>query len=190
MMWASWGHLWSVTFSLAHGCASWWNPQSVMDIFQESYLLLSQPPPIHQSYSSWFNILVGVGEKWASLAVSHTAGEAGCSLTHSLFCMQDKSQSKKDLFWPWALQLWRRNDMGKSSCYCYPSFHTQFFSFPETMWWNFSSGNLGFHKGFCLCGKLSKTVIFRVSQTEAKRCWSQFMANMHLTYTHWRHNVH
>ena len=54
----------------------------------KSCLLCSQPLPT-LSCATYLSILEGVRKKWASLAVSCTAGETGHSLRHSLAALEE-----------------------------------------------------------------------------------------------------
>ena len=94
-------------------------------------MLSSQTLPISWACSSQISTVDEMREKRAPLAMSHTIGEAGCSLTHSLFYPQDKSQAKEDHSWPWAVQPWGRDDVGKVKLFLLPSprFQTHIFFF-------------------------------------------------------------
>lgn len=98
----------------------------------------------------------------ASLARSHSAGEVRCSFTHFDFNLQEKSLAKEMIPWPWGVSVWRTSDAGAVKLFLLasPVCSNVYFSAP-TMCWNFSSGNLDFHKISHIYEWLSKTVFFR-----------------------------
>lgn len=92
-LWASWGDLLARPLQRFVGGPSNGVCKAVSRIcislmHSKPCLLCSQPLPI-LSYVTYLSILEGVRKKWASLAVSCTAGETGHSLRHSLAAVEE-----------------------------------------------------------------------------------------------------
>lgn len=73
---------------------------------------------------------------------------------------------------------WNRVIRVKSYCPCCFLQCTESCIFAPAVYWNFSTGNLNFHKGFLICGWISKIVFSSGSQTMAHRDYGQFTATV------------
>ena len=110
------------------------------------------------------------------LSVLHSWGSQ-CSLTCSPFPHRIHQRLKKIFPGPLLCCLgW--SDVGKVKLFLLPiSVCPNSFFFSSAVCWNFSSGNLDFHKVSLICGWLSKTMFFMESQTVAKKDWSRSMGH-------------
>ena len=65
----------------------------------------------------------------------------------------------------------------KLNCFSYLVQCIQTYFVTQLVCWNFSTGNLTFHKGSLVCRGFCKTVFSRGSWAMAKESWIQFMAH-------------
>lgn len=117
-------------------------------------------------------------EKWACLAASHAAREAGHSLTFSHFPLWEKSGAKTSFPGTGLCHPGGELTLVKWNCSTYPLqcvlSQIFFFFFAPAVCWNFSAVFLDFCKGSVVPEWLSKSVMSRGSDTKAKRGWSWF----------------
>ena len=92
-------------------------------------------------------------EKWASLAASHTAGEAKHSHVLMFPCRRNH-WARRTLLALSSAPLWERWYV-KSNISSYPPHRVVLVFFVSTMCWNISPGLLDFYKGSFVCGWLS-----------------------------------
>lgn len=110
-------------------------------------------PFLPLSLKAHLSILDGIRKKWASLVVSHTAGEAKHSLIHTHFPTRNHR---------------REGALGKGWCQksktvlvlfaVYPI--SDFFVVVLMVCWDSSAGLSDFHRGTFICESLSKSVFF------------------------------
>ena len=165
-------------FPTAYGQASWWSSEYsqqkpyLFNALWKSYLLLFQSATSPRLWSSQFNTLDAVREKWVSLVVLRTAGEAAHLLIGSSFLLREKLQV---FFGPMMSHLGEVVMRAKSS---YSSHSLQciqthiYFASEECR--NFSSWIIDLHEGFLIHRWPPKLVSCRCPQTVAKRGCNQF----------------
>lgn len=127
--------------------------------------------------SSLFSTRNWTREKWALRQHPTQLGKLALSGMLPLSLLRE-STSQEGVFWPWAVPPWGTGDVGVIKSLLLPSpMHTTRGFFAPAVYWNFSTGNLDFHKGSLVHGWLSETVFSRGFGTMAERDWSWFMGH-------------
>lgn len=105
-------------------------------------------------WSSWFNSLDRVREKWER---SFTQLGKSSTPSHALTFFMGKITGQ-DLSWPWTMPPWGRIDVNKIKLFYLPSPvcpNSHFFD--PLVCWNFSTGDPDLNKVSLVCGWLSQT---------------------------------